>query len=140
MSERLILTNSVSEIQRLLEAVAEFGKANQLSDHIIYELKLALEEVVSNIINYGFEDEAEHQIEVQMSIEEESLSFEVTDDGRPFNPLKNTGADIEKPFEEWEIGGLGIHLIRRLMDELEYKSAKGKNILIMKRRTYGSVG
>jgi serine/threonine-protein kinase RsbW len=60
------------------------------------------------------------------------MKVEVEDDGRPFNPLEAPPPDIGKPLAEREVGGLGIHLVRKMMDELEYRRENDKNLLILK--------
>jgi serine/threonine-protein kinase RsbW len=62
------------------------------------------------------------------------MKVEVEDDGQPFNPLEAPEADTTKPLEERTLGGLGIHLVRKLMDDLEYRRHEGKNLLVMKKR------
>ena len=134
MNKTLILKNDLCEIQVLTDAVAEFGTENNLAGEGICDAILALEEVFSNIVHYAYLDNCDHQIEVHVNLSHAELVLEVRDDGKPFNPLEIPELDIGKPFEEKEIGGLGIHLVRNLMDELDYSYAQGKNILTMKKR------
>jgi anti-sigma regulatory factor (Ser/Thr protein kinase) len=132
MKKFLYLKNNISEIEKLTEMVNEFGKRHTLSGNVIHDATLALEEIVSNIVFYAYTDEDEHEIEVVMGINRDQLFFKVKDDGIAFNPLKNPEPDVSKPFEEKEIGGLGIYLVKNLMDELEYLRENEKNILTMK--------
>ena len=129
MSKNILIKNNLSEIERLSKAVAEFGKKNNLSSEVIYDVRLALEEVVSNIINYGFEDNYEHQISIEMNLQGETLTMKIKDDGKPFNPLEVKSTNLEKPFDEREIGGMGIHIVRKLTDKILYKREKGNNVL-----------
>ena len=129
MSKNILINNNLSEIEKLSKAVAEFGKINNLSSEVIYDVRLALEEVVSNIINYGFEDNYEHQISIEMNLQGETLTMKIKDDGKPFNPLEVKSTNLEKPFDEREIGGMGIHIVRKLMDKILYKREEGNNVL-----------
>ncbi len=129
MSKNILINNNLSEIERLSKAVAEFGKINNLSSEVIYDVRLALEEVVSNIINYGFEDNYEHQISIEMNLQGETLTMKIKDDGKPFNPLEVKSTNLEKPFDEREIGGMGIYIVRKLMDKILYKREEGNNVL-----------
>ena len=113
--------------------MAEFGKKNNLSSEVIYDVRLTLEEVVSNIIKYGFEDNYEHQISIEMNLQGETLTMKIKDDGKPFNPLEVKNANIEKPFDEREIGGMGIYIVQQLMDELRYNREKDNNILLLRK-------
>jgi anti-sigma regulatory factor (Ser/Thr protein kinase) len=129
VSKNILINNNLSEIERLSKAVAAFGKKNNLSSEVIYDVRLALEEVVSNIINYGFEDNYEHQISIEMNLQGETLTMKIKDDGKPFNPLEVKSTNLEKPFDEREIGGMGIYIVRKLMDNILYKREEGNNVL-----------
>jgi len=131
---QLTLRNQLSEIERLADAVMQFGKKNKFSDKTIFDINLALEEVVNNIISYAYEDKDEHQIIIHMELEDQDLVLKVEDDGLPFNPLEVAEPDINKPIEEREPGGLGLFFVRNLTDELDYKRDKDKNIFIMKKK------
>lgn len=129
VSKNILINNNLSEIERLSKAVAEFGEKNNLSSEVIYDVRLALEEVVSNIINYGFEDNYEHQISIEMNLQGETLTMKIKDDGKPFNPLEVKSTNLDKPFDEREIGGMGIYIVRKLMDKILYKREEGNNVL-----------
>ncbi len=133
MNKKLILKNDLSEIERLANTVVEFGKENDLARHIISDVRLVLEEIVSNILTYGFEDDSDHQVILQIELRADALIMEINDDGKPFNPTEYFNPNLEKPFDEREIGGMGIHLVRNLVDEFDYRQAQGKNILVMKK-------
>lgn len=129
------LKNNISEIERLSQILDEFGEANSLLPNVLYALNLSLEEILTNVISYGYEDNNEHSIIVRISLKGgEELIAEVEDDGRPFNPLEAPEPGLEKPIEDRPIGGLGIHLVRNLMDGLEYRRQGRKNILVMRKK------
>ena len=131
----LELKNQPSELERLNQTLAEFAQRHHLSAEVLFAMTLALEEIVTNVISYGYDDSEEHQIRVRLSFEKGNFTAEVEDDGRPFDPLAVPEPDTEKPIEERPVGGLGIHLARKLMDGLEYKRQGNKNLLIMKKKT-----
>jgi anti-sigma regulatory factor (Ser/Thr protein kinase) len=99
----------------------------------MHDLNLALEEILTNIISYGYTDNREHEIRVSLSVQPGEVTAEVEDDGRPFNPLEAPEPDTAKSLEEKMIGGLGIHLVRKLTDGLEYQRQEEKNRLVMKK-------
>jgi serine/threonine-protein kinase RsbW len=135
MNKMLItLRNNLSEIERLANAVMQFGRKNNFSDKVIFEINLALEEVVNNIISYAYRDKNEHQINIHMELEGHELVLKVEDDGIPFNPLEVTEPDIKKPLEERQPGGLGLFFVRNLIDTLEYTRDKDKNIFIIRKK------
>jgi serine/threonine-protein kinase RsbW len=127
------IKNEISEIRKLAEAIIAFGEENHLSAQVIFDAHLALEEVVINIISYGFDDENEHQIFVNFDLAGRELILEVQDEAPPFNPLEVPMPDLKTPVEEREIGGLGIYLVRQIMDKVEYRRENDRNILIMKK-------
>jgi len=129
----IILKNEIPDIQKLKDACVTFGKKHQLAGNIINEACLMLEEAVSNIIHYGYDDKGRYRIIVRIFPDGNELVLEISDDAKPFNPLEFPELDKAKPFTEREVGGLGIHLIRSLSDKAEYKRQKGKNILIIRK-------
>lgn len=130
----IIVKNDISQIQGLRDKWLKFARGNNLSEEIIQDVNLALEELVSNIIIHGFEDKNEHEITVRIGIKDEKLAVEISDDAKYFNPLDHPEPEIEKPIEERDIGGLGVHIVRNIMDELDYRREHGKNILVMKKK------
>src|SRR5215510_8070193 len=129
------LTNKLSELDRLNQTLAEFGSRQGLATNVMRDLKLGLEEIFINIISYGYTDNREHEIKVRLSAQPGEINAEVEDDGQPFNPLETPAPDTTQRLEERNIGGLGIHLVRKLMDGLEYRRQGDKNLLILKKKT-----
>jgi serine/threonine-protein kinase RsbW len=136
-AQRLELGSDLSEINRLRELVEQFGSRHGLSSDIVYQLNLALEEIVTNIISYGLEDREGHFVGVELRIDGDEVSAQVEDDGAPFDPTELPPPDIEAPIEQRRVGGLGIHLVRELMDDLAYSRTGNKNILTLRKRMLG---
>ena len=136
MRERLSLhlKNDVEEIGRMVQEVATWCHRLALPEDIEFEIDLVLDELVSNVIRHGLKDSKEHFIDVNLSCDEQDLILEVEDDGVPFNPLDSPTPDINKPIEERRIGGLGIHLVRQIMDHLTYERCGGKNYMFMRKK------
>jgi len=130
----LILQNRPEETQRLLLALEEFARQHHLAPAALQAADLALEEHVTNVMSYGYDDAAPHVILIRLSVENQRLQIEVEDDGRPHDPLSRPPVNTSVPLEEKPIGGLGVHLIRSLMDEVDYRREAGKNILRMRKR------
>jgi serine/threonine-protein kinase RsbW len=130
---QIVLKNLPGERQKVVQALEQFGRDHQLPANIIQAADLALEEHLTNLMTYGFADNREHQIEVRFTLGSQFV-IEVEDDGPPFNPLDVKEVDTTAPLEQRPIGGLGIHLMRRFMDEIEYRSEAGKNVLRMRKR------
>ena len=127
--------NQLSELDRFNQTLTEFGRQHDLPAKVMHDLNLALEEILTNIISYGYTDNREHEIKVILSVQPGEMRVDVEDDGQSFNPLEAPEPDTTKPLEERTIGGLGIHLVRKLMDGLEYKRQGERNFLTLKKKT-----
>jgi anti-sigma regulatory factor (Ser/Thr protein kinase) len=126
-----VFLNKRDEIQRLGAAAERFGAEHTLSDDDMMAINLVLDEVITNIIDYGYDDAADHEIRVTLAVEGDRLTIEVEDDARHFDPLKAPPPDLDLPLEERPVGGLGIHIVRTLMEAVEYQRRDGRNVLTM---------
>lgn len=125
------LANDLSEVDRINERFGEFAKAQGLPDKLRQQMALVFDEVVANIVLYGFDDDAAHAIEVDVQLEAGVLTVTVDDDGIAFDPLARAAPDVSSGIEEREIGGLGIHLVRTLMDEMSWERRGERNVLVL---------
>lgn len=128
------LKNNLTEIGRMSHMIDEFSASNKLPPDTVFALNLSLEEILTNIIRYGYDDNDEHVIHVSLNLNQGQVYIEVEDDGKPFNPLEVEAPNIHKPLEERPIGGLGIHLVKNHMDFVQYKRKQERNLLIMKKK------
>ena len=124
------------ELGRITAAVGDFGQREDWPAETVFRLNLALEEFVLNIMNHGHEDGL-HEIEITLTSEPDAITIEITDDARPFDPLNDAPQpDLAAAIEDRPVGGLGIHLVRTMMDEMNYRREGGKNHLtLITRRT-----
>ena len=127
------LKNSLSELDTLYQNLEGFGESLGLSQKMIFKINLALEELVSNIISYGYSDDEEHWIKIVISLEDGVLVVSLEDDGIPFNPTEARAPDCGCPIEERQIGNLGIHLCKQFMDDLIYERRGNKNIVVLRK-------
>ena len=127
----LILQSTPAEKQRLLPFLEEFARQHHLPSTVAHAADLALEEHLTNVMSYAYKDAALHEIRVRLEIDHQRLRIEVQDDGIPFDPLSHRAVDTTLPPEEKPVGGLGIHLIRSVMDDVQYERKAGRNILRM---------
>lgn len=116
------------------ELVAQLAEEQGLSDDAVFGLNVALDEMLSNIIKYGYTDDAIHEIRIRFSFTGPMLVVEIEDDGQPFDPCAAAPVDVDAPMEERKVGGLGIHIVRNLMTEVGYARVDGRNRLVMKMR------
>ena len=133
MKTELKLKNDLVEIERLAGRVLSFGREHNLPAELVWEIRLVLEEVVTNIISHGYADRAVHAIEVSIVNSENDITLSVRDDGQPFNLLEHPQPDLEIPLEERGIGGMGVHIVREIMDEIDYKREADGNVVVMRR-------
>jgi anti-sigma regulatory factor (Ser/Thr protein kinase) len=131
----LRLTNDVSEIDRLARWAARFLAEQDLlrDETLVHDLQLCLEEIVTNVIKYAFNDHARHEILVRLAKTPTSVVAVVEDDGIPFDPLEHPRPNLALSLSQTEPGGLGIQLVREYMDELRYAWRDQRNCLIMTR-------
>jgi anti-sigma regulatory factor (Ser/Thr protein kinase) len=100
----------------------------------LYLVPLAIEELVTNCIHYGYDDAGEHTIVIMLSVADQTLTMTVVDDGHEFDPLARETPDLTLPAEDRPIGGLGIHLLRSLSDDMAYERRDGMNRLTLTKR------
>lgn len=116
-------------LTQALVFITDRAKAIGFEDKTINQIKLASEEVLVNIINYAYPDK-EGNIEISYILNDnKSLKIEIVDWGVAFDPLSLPEPDINAPLEDREIGGLGVYLVRNIMDEVNYKREEDRNIL-----------
>lgn len=133
MERTIILTNDIAEISRLNAFVEEIGVDFSLSPDVIFHLNLVLEEAVVNIINYAYPQEQHESIYLSARLQKNTIVLVLTDTGQEFDPTMVPEADITLSADERPIGGLGIFLIRQMMNEVRYERIDGKNILTMEK-------
>jgi serine/threonine-protein kinase RsbW len=139
-SMRELIKNQVTELGPLADKIDLFVEMHQLPSKLAHEVNISLDEIVSNVINYGYADGGEHLIEIRLDLTPEGLITVVEDGANPFNPLEAKDPDVSKPLEERQIGGLGIFLVKKLMDHVTYERRGERNILTMTKRINQSRG
>jgi anti-sigma regulatory factor (Ser/Thr protein kinase) len=109
------------------------GRRLNLSRKCLFEMNLALDELFTNIISYGFQDRSEHLIRVHISADHNVLTVVLEDDGMAFNPVDRIPPEMPCTLDECKVGGLGIHLVKNLMDEVIYERRAGTNVLTLRK-------
>lgn len=133
-SQTITIRSKLSEIQRVEHLLRAFITKYQLPSSFIMDFTLSAEELLTNIISYGYEDTAEHLIQLQLQCNATTITLCIKDDGRAYNPLTRPLPDITAGVQERPIGGLGIYLVRQLMDQVEYFRSDEKNILTLTKK------
>jgi anti-sigma regulatory factor (Ser/Thr protein kinase) len=125
----IVLENKLEELSVLTQMLQVFLRPYQMPSATLYALELTLEEILVNIVSYAYEDEAVHDIEFKVEVDASMIAMKFIDDGKAFNPLTVQKADTAEPLMERGIGGLGINVVRKMRDMMEYQRKDEKNIL-----------
>ncbi len=140
MSETLYLkiesdpgASDADNLQYIQGAVEELGQREAWPESLTFKVNLVLEELGLNILTHGRQGGGRRpEIEIVLTSEDETLTIEVLDDGQPFDPLEDAPRpDVDAGIEDRNIGGLGLHLVRTMMDDLHYQRDDGKNRLTL---------
>lgn len=126
--------NDLEELETLQHMVAQFCALHGVPRRYQHAFALAIDEAVTNIIRHAYEDAARHEITLEVSVAGDQLSARIEDDGREFDFRSHPGVDCTRPIEQREAGGLGIHLIRSLVNRVSYERAGQQNILTLSKR------
>ena len=132
---RQSMPNQLMAIPVLQTAFEQYVSQWERAKPLIPTLNMALDDLLNNVVQYAFpNDSTEHQIEVEGDVRDDSVILTITDDGIPFNPLTVAPPDLSLLLHEREVGGLGIHLVRSMFDEVSYHRNVGRNVLTVKKR------
>ena len=134
-SKHIRLSNDVQEIPLLNAFVDEICEFNGLDEMITMQMNLAIEEAVVNVMNYAYPEGTKGYVVITAMSDDECLQFVISDSGKPFDPTTKEEVDTTLPVDERRIGGLGIFLVRRMMDNVKYEYKDGQNILTLKKKS-----
>ena len=132
------LANELREIAGVAEKIDAFCEAHALSREIAYSVNLSIDEILTNTINYGYQDDDPHRIELVVRFESDSLSVVIVDDSRPFDLTVAPEPDVEASLDEREVGGLGLFLVHQMMDKVDHELVDGRNVVTLTKSTVAS--
>jgi len=136
-SKTLVLTNKVEQIEDLKNFIESISEEMKFPHSLVNQLNVALEEAVSNIMLYAYKDvndEEKKKITLKAEVVKNQLIFTIKDSGRPFDPTLEKDPDISLSAEEREIGGLGIFIIKQVMNEVTYSRVEDENVFVLKKK------
>ena len=123
-----------ADLPRIQAAIGEFSREQDWPPDIEFQVDLVLEELVLNVVNHGSSGGA-GEIAIELLSDAEAVTIEIIDDGKPFDPLTDApDPDTESSIEDRAVGGLGIHLVRTMMDEVSYRREENRNHMILVKR------
>lgn len=132
----LNILNNRTEIDKVNQLFNEFAHSNDIDQSIRRKTNMIFDELLSNIISYGFQDEEKHTIDIKVELHEKRLVITIIDDGTPFNPFSLKEPDTTLPLEERNIGGLGIHLVKKAVDKYTYQRNINKNVVTLVKQIF----
>ncbi len=123
------IKSRLSGIGIMIEQLAKICREWSISKDVAFSMNLALEEIVTNIIQHGYNGKEEYDISIRFSLEPHKLRIQIKDTAPEFNPLNAPEPDdLTKPLEERNVGGLGIHLVKKFTDNVAYRRMNSKNV------------
>ena len=131
LKHNITIVNKITQLEELAKSIETISEEWDLPMTISMNLNLVLEELVTNIIFYGYDDSTEHEINIRMSFSDRAIEMQIEDDGKEFNPLFYKEPNIDGTIEERKIGGLGIFFVRKIMDNITYQRINNKNVLTL---------
>jgi len=130
----VVITNAITDMAKVVEFVDRFGAAHGIPGEVSNAFNLCLDELLNNVISYGYDDRNTHEIRVELTMEDGVLTAEITDDGKPFDPSSAKLVVADRKLHSRAPGGLGILFVKTLMDELHYARKGGLNIVRITKR------
>lgn len=127
------LKADISELGTLALRLEDFANKNGLPMKTLFELNLVLDELFTNLVNYGCHEVKKHYFNLYLNFSGKDILLVIEDNGKKFNPLEVPEPDIKCDCDERKIGGLGVHFMRKLMDGVEYSWENGINRLKLKK-------
>jgi serine/threonine-protein kinase RsbW len=136
---RMTIGHDPGGVARVGAAFAEFADGHALPSPVRRSLHVALDELLRNTLTYGFPERGDGEVTVEVELRADRVSVTLTDDGSPFDPFAVSAPDTTLPVEQQRIGGLGIHLVRRMMDEVSYRRTADRNVVVLAKRLPGGM-
>ncbi len=123
----MTVTNDPAQLRLVNEQVDAFGQRNNLPSKSLFNIKLALAELLANTISYGYADKATHTIEIRLELSGGQIKVEIIDDARPLDPRRVKAPQKRGALKELPLGGRGIYLVRSYVDDFGYQRKRGRN-------------
>ena len=133
-SKHITLSNDVQEVPLLSTFVDEVCEFHGLDEMVTMQMNLALEEAVVNVMTYGYPEGTKGYVDISAQSDGDCLTFVISDSGKPFDPTTKGEVDTTLSAEERSIGGLGIHLVKQMMDGVKYEYKDGHNVLTLSKK------
>lgn len=130
----LCIRNEIAEIGTVTQALESFGKDARTPNKAMTQLQIVVDELLSNIIKYAWTPDEPHEIKILLTRHPGMIEIAISDDGIPFDPLQQPARQLQLPGIRPKPGGVGLHLVRQLVDEFKYTRVDGRNQVIVTKR------
>ncbi len=128
---QLIIKSELANIDLVNDRFTAFAKGKEIPGKVISTVCMVFDELLTNIISYAYQDCEQHDIGIQLFLKKNWIAIVINDDGLPFNPFQVDAPETQLSIEERDVGGLGIHLVREMMDNVSYQRKANKNIVTL---------
>lgn len=130
----LQIPNDLDAIDLVNQRFNDFAEQHRVPAAVRRSFNIALDDLINNVVSYAYDDDATHAIGVSLRLDPHALECAIADDGRAYDPFAAEAPDVDLDLDERDIGGLGVHLVRSLMDEVSYERRDGKNVVTLRKR------
>ena len=131
MTKELRIKNQMAELEKVSQFIDEIGEELGLSMELIMNLNLVMEEMVVNVISYAYPEDTDAEIELLAKSDANELTLVLSDQGKEFDPTTKKDSDMSVNPAERELGGMGIYIVKNLMNKVTYQRLEGRNLLTM---------
>ena len=131
MRKELRIRNQMTELEKVNQFIDEISEELGLSMELIMNLNLVMEEMVVNVISYAYPEDTDAEIELLAKSDANELTLVLSDQGKEFDPTTKKDSDMSVNPAERELGGMGIYIVKNLMNKVTYQRLEGRNLLTM---------
>jgi serine/threonine-protein kinase RsbW len=128
------IRNRYAAMPAVVDMIERFGAEHRIPRNIVNDLNMALDEVLNNIISYGYRPGEQSDILIRVTMRPGEITVEIEDSGRPFDLTQTPSPDLSTPLRERKVGGLGIHFVKNLVDDVAYTRVADTNRLCLRKR------
>lgn len=133
---RMAIEGHIGEVARVATAFASFADAQHVPDHVRRSLQVVLDDLLANVVLHGLAGRADGEATIEVTRRPEALIVTISDNGPPFDPFVRAAPDTTLSIEARQIGGLGIHLVKQMMDEVSYERREDRNVTVLTKRLF----
>lgn len=128
------ILNRQEDMPQAASMISRFVAENGLTPVMLHDLSVVADEALNNIISYGCASDTEGEITIRLECRQDEIVMAIEDRGRMFDPLQSDSPDVDATLQARKVGGLGVHFMRSLMDNVSYHRADGKNLLVLTKK------